>query len=81
MMIWHLHIAQSLSSMMVLSRGLFYWYPLETVTHLRWCATLFRALRTVGISWRWDAEEGHGDPSLTCTFLVSTPAGAAVLGL
>jgi hypothetical protein len=29
--------------------------------------------------WRWDAE-GHGDPSLTCTFLVSTPAGAAVLG-
>jgi hypothetical protein len=31
--------------------------------------------------WRWDAEEGHGDPSLTCTFLVSTPAGAAILGL
>jgi hypothetical protein len=31
--------------------------------------------------WRWDAEEGHGDPSLTCTFLVSTPAGAAVLSL
>jgi hypothetical protein len=31
--------------------------------------------------WRWDAEEGDGDPSLTCTFLVSTSAGAAVLGL
>jgi hypothetical protein len=31
--------------------------------------------------WRWDAEEGHGDPSLTCIFLMSTPAGAAILGL
>jgi hypothetical protein len=33
------------------------------------------------IGWRCDAEEGHGDPSLTFTFLVSTPAGVAGLGL
>jgi hypothetical protein len=26
------------------------------------CATLFRALRTA-CWWRWDAEEGHEDPS------------------
>jgi hypothetical protein len=27
------------------------------------CATLSRALRTVDSWGRWDAEEGHGDPS------------------
>jgi hypothetical protein len=28
------------------------------------CVTLFRALRTAFLwCWRWDAEEGHGDPS------------------
>jgi hypothetical protein len=33
------------------------------------CATLFRARRTAAW-WRWDAEEGHGDPSRACIYLV-----------
>jgi hypothetical protein len=33
------------------------------------CATLFRALRTA--SGRWDAEEGHEDPSQACICLMS----------
>jgi hypothetical protein len=32
------------------------------------CATLFRALRTA--SGRWDAEEGHEDPSQACICLM-----------
>jgi hypothetical protein len=35
-----------------------YYIFLELTT----CAILFRALRTAGW-WRWDTEEGHGDPS------------------
>jgi hypothetical protein len=31
-------------------------------------ATLFRVLRTA--AGRWDAEEGHGDPSRACICLV-----------
>jgi hypothetical protein len=38
------------------------------------CATLFRALRTA--AGRWDAEEGHGDPSQACICLM--PADSAV---
>jgi hypothetical protein len=35
------------------------------------CATLFRALRTAFLwCWRWDAEEGHGDPSQACIYLM-----------
>jgi hypothetical protein len=33
-----------------------------------YCATLFRALRTA--AGRWDAEEGHGDPSQACICLM-----------
>jgi hypothetical protein len=33
-----------------------------------YCATLFRVLRTA--SGRWDAEEGHGDPSQACICLM-----------
>jgi hypothetical protein len=33
------------------------------------CATLFRARRTAAW-WRWDTEEGHGDPSRACIYLV-----------
>jgi hypothetical protein len=44
-------------------------------THFqRYCATLFRALRTA--AGRWDAEEGHGDPSQACICLM--PADSAV---
>jgi uncharacterized membrane protein len=32
------------------------------------CATLFRALRTA--AGRWDAEEGHRDPSQACICLM-----------
>jgi hypothetical protein len=38
------------------------------------CATLFRALRTA--AGRWDAEEGHEDPSQACICLM--PADSAV---
>jgi hypothetical protein len=33
-------------------------------------ATLFRELCAAALSGRWDAEEGHGDPSQACIYLV-----------
>jgi hypothetical protein len=45
-----------------------------SLTFLSVCATLFRARRTA--AGRWDAEEGHGDPSQACICLM--PAGSAV---
>jgi Reverse transcriptase (RNA-dependent DNA polymerase) len=46
----------------------------EPLTDIGHCATLFRALRTA--AGRWDAEEGHGDPSQACICLM--PADSAV---
>jgi hypothetical protein len=54
--------------------------PLPTEQHhklrfkLGMCATLFRAFRTA--AGRWDAEEGHGDPSQACICLM--PADSTV---
>jgi hypothetical protein len=45
---------------------LIYRYEHSTTLILH-CATLFRALRTA--DGRWDAEEGHGDPSQACICL------------
>jgi hypothetical protein len=44
------------------------------ICQIGYCATLFRALRTA--PGRWDAEEGHGDPSQACICLM--PADSAV---
>jgi hypothetical protein len=49
-------------------------HVLRSRTHFQRCATLFRALRTA--AGRWDAEEGHGDPSQACIILM--PADSAV---